>query len=189
MRSVVLFSGGLDSYAALVLAKEQSGVVTVVHVQYGQPHGPQEFEAARKLKGDTPMTLLTIPTLPMNGDIFVGRNPILLSLAASVAAGAGAHSVWAGFCQADAKTFPDCRVGFLGAQEMALRLALDDASFTITVPLLFKTKPETLELLAQRGLLEQAMLTHTCYRGERKPFPWGYGCGECSACTTRATIL
>jgi 7-cyano-7-deazaguanine synthase len=29
--------------------------------------------------------------------------------------------------------------------------------------------------------------THSCYLGERgKRFAWGYGCGECPACTLRA---
>jgi 7-cyano-7-deazaguanine synthase in queuosine biosynthesis len=189
MKSVVLFSGGLDSYATLVLAKEQSNVVAAVHVRYGQPHGDAEFAAAELLVGNVPLVVLDAPGLSRQGDIFVGRNPILLTLAASVAAGMGVHSVWAGFCQADAEAFPDCRVGFIAAQEMALRLALDDRSFTITAPLLFHTKGEIWDILARRDLMDEMMTTHTCYRGVREPHPWGFGCGECNACKTRMMVL
>lgn len=190
MRSVVLFSGGLDSYATLVLARESSDVVAAVHVRYGQPHGDAEFSAARQLTGGAPLLLLDVPTIARQGDIFVGRNPIMLSLAASVAASLGASSVWAGFCQADAAAFPDCRLAFLGVQEMALRLALDNPSFNITAPLMFHTKREILDVLTKRGLSKEAMMTHTCYRGDHQTeHAWGFGCGECNACVTRATIL
>lgn len=186
MKSVVLFSGGLDSFAALLLARESSEVVVAVHAQYGQPHGAQEFEAARALRGDTPMHLLTLPAIPTMGDIFQARNPILLSHAASVAASVGASAIWAGFCMADAEAFPDCRPRFLAAQEKALELALGQ-HMTITAPLLFTSKAETFDILIKRGRLEEALhATHTCYRGDRTTQYWGRGCGECSACVTRA---
>lgn len=175
MRSVVLFSGGLDSTAALVMAHEASDVVAVVHVQYGQPHGVAELAAARLIAPE--VEVFYISTLPTSGDIFVGRNPVILSLAASIAISRDATQVWAGFCQEDAAGFPDCREDFVKAQEAALRLALDSAPLTIITPLLKQSKADTIRFLMSKGI--DIKITHTCYRGVSP------GCGICSACITR----
>lgn len=190
MRSVVLFSGGLDSYATLLLAREVSDVVAVIHVRYGQPHGSQEYGAARKLAG-CELTVLDINKINQVGDIFIGRNSILLSLAASIAIGEGATSVWAGFCQADAEGFPDCRPAFVEAQQYALRIALDMSEFEIVTPLIKKSKRDVFSILAERDALEYAIEhTHTCYRGDHSTrHVWGYGCGMCNACAVRSSAL
>lgn len=189
MQSIVLFSGGLDSLAALALARESSDVLALVYFEYGQLHARAEREAVDRLSIGTTTYIMSVPALSdiaMDGDIFPSRNPVFLALAAGVASARKATQVWAGFCWDDVAGFPDCRPAFIGAQQTALRLALDLPAFEIVTPLLYRSKVETFALLESRRLLDVARHTHTCYKGSRDEHDWGHGCGNCSACMTRA---
>jgi len=116
------------------------------------------------------------------------RNAILLATAAALAARAGLNTIVTGVCEADDAGYPDCRAAFVGALEAALRLALDDPELTIAAPLLRANKALTFKLADELGCLGDVLaLSHTCYEGDRSlNHDWGYGCGECPACLTRA---
>lgn len=117
-----------------------------------------------------------------------GRNAILLSTAAALAAREGLWTIVTGVCEADDAGYPDCRSLFLSAQEEALRQALDDFRLTLAAPLMVLSKGETFALAKELGVLDLIVEgTHTCYEGDRSVrWGWGYGCGKCGACRTRA---
>lgn len=116
------------------------------------------------------------------------RNVLFMGTAAAYAAQVGARAIVAGVCEADEAGYPDCRSVFVNDMEKALRWALDDPEFTIAAPLLTLDKARTFALAEKLGVLRTVIeRTHTCYEGEHDTMhPWGYGCGACPACETRA---
>jgi 7-cyano-7-deazaguanine synthase len=63
-----------------------------------------------------------------------------------------------------------------------------NANVCFAMPLMFLSKAETFALANDLGVLNTIIEnSHTCYEGDREHrHPWGYGCGECPACTLRA---
>lgn len=117
-----------------------------------------------------------------------GRNSLFLTLAAAYAVTRGIERVVAGVCQQDHAGYPDCRAVFIEQKQRELRLALDSPDFLIDAPLLWLSKADTWAMASDLGIVAEIVLnTHTCYEGDRSgsPAPWGYGCGECGACTER----
>lgn len=194
--AVVLLSGGMDSLVALAWAKRRYQGLVCVSFDYGQRHRV-ELECAKELSAELgvehavlPMTVADSTSYLKGGSaspVVEGRNLIMLTMAASVAKARGAGSVVAGYCLDDAAGFPDCRPSFVAKAQEVLRLALD---FPVSVerPLISKTKAEIFALAESLGVLDLVLeKTHTCYRGDRSTaHVWGYGCGECSSCKTRA---
>jgi len=79
-------------------------------------------------------------------------------------------------------------IGVIGIGNIGLGLA---QRLRIETPLMWIDKAATWRLAEQLG--GQALVelivehTHTCYQGERGArHAWGYGCGECPACSLRA---
>ncbi|NDC59449.1 MAG: 7-cyano-7-deazaguanine synthase, partial [Alphaproteobacteria bacterium] len=102
----------------------------------------------------------------------------------------GLERLVGGMCETDFSGYPDCRRATMDAMEQALALGLD-RPFPIDTPLMHLTKAQTwalAEKLGGRGLVDLIVEeTHTCYRGERTVrHAWGYGCGDCPACSLRA---
>jgi 7-cyano-7-deazaguanine synthase len=120
-----------------------------------------------------------------------GRNTILIGTAAAMAGKLGAQHIIAGICGMDRAGYPDCRAEYASALETTLRLGLDWPELTLHTPLMFATKADTWRLAeAAAGTWGVELVrecSHTCYEGVRDmDHPWGYGCGECPACLTRA---
>lgn len=117
-----------------------------------------------------------------------GRNLILLGLAAAFALPRGHRVVVTGVCEADEAGYPDCRGAFVDSLEDTISLAMDASGFRFHAPLLHRTKADTWRLASDLGCLEFIRTaTNTCYEGDRSRLhSWGYGCGECPACQTRA---
>lgn len=117
-----------------------------------------------------------------------GRNAIFISTAMAFAAPLGIYNLVTGVCEADDAGYPDCRGVFIESMEATLRLALDDSRITIFAPLLTLDKARTFQLAYDLGALGDVLeLSHTCYNGEHDTWhEWGFGCGECPACETRA---
>lgn len=130
-----------------------------------------------------------------------GRNALLLTLAAAVAFGEGAHEIWGGMCETDYSGYPDCRRVFLDAMQVALTLGVGqtipgrpmDAGaewmppeptpwrIEIVTPLMWLDKAATVRMAESLpGCLAAIARTVTCYRGLRP------GCGRCPACVLRA---
>ncbi|MEO0399958.1 MAG: 7-cyano-7-deazaguanine synthase QueC [Pseudomonadota bacterium] len=119
-----------------------------------------------------------------------GRNLIFLGFAAALAYRIDAGVLVAGMCEEDEAGYPDCRAEALDRQMAALCAGLD-ADFALETPVLRIPKSKSWELAEAIGgtTLVDVILehSHTCYLGERGTrHGWGYGCGECPACTLRA---
>jgi 7-cyano-7-deazaguanine synthase len=118
-----------------------------------------------------------------------GRNLIFLCFAAALAYRRGLGHLVAGMCETDYSGYPDCRDNTIKAMQVALGLGMD-SRFVIHTPLMWIDKAQTFNLAHQIAgdpfvdlLIEE---THTCYMGDRTHrHEWGYGCGECPACTLR----
>lgn len=211
--SLIVLSGGQDSVTTLYKAARETNIVGAVHFRYGQKHAIETECAqfhARKLgvelhEIDVPAfaqighsALLqngggnvneAHPTLSHLPASFVpGRNLIFLTLAAALAMKLGATQIWTGVCEEDYAGYPDCRQSTLDALEKSIRIGMDFPDLCIVAPLIAKTKARTFALAEKLGVLDTIInFTHTCYNGNHETFhDWGYGCGQCPACQTRA---
>jgi 7-cyano-7-deazaguanine synthase len=118
-----------------------------------------------------------------------GRNLIFLAFAGALAYRRGAGHLVAGMCETDYSGYPDCRDATVKAMQRALTLGMD-RDLTVHTPLMAIDKAATFALAEELGgdgligvLVED---THSCYLGDRtERHEWGYGCGECPACTLR----
>ena len=118
-----------------------------------------------------------------------GRNLLFFTFAAAIAWRRNIRHLVGGMCETDYSGYPDCRDNTVKALQVALNLGMD-RSFVLHTPLMWLDKAETWALAHQLGgeALVETILehTHTCYRSERGPrHGWGYGCGECPACSLR----
>ena len=119
-----------------------------------------------------------------------GRNLIFLSFAGALAYRRGIRHLVAGMCETDFSGYPDCRDDTIKAMQVALALGLD-RRVTIHTPLMWIDKAGTFALAQSIGgvpLIDLLLAeTHTCYLGDRvHRHEWGFGCGECPACSLRA---
>jgi 7-cyano-7-deazaguanine synthase len=119
-----------------------------------------------------------------------GRNLVFLTFAAALAYRRGITHIVGGMCQTDYSGYPDCRDDTIQALQLALNLGMNK-KFELHTPLMWLDKANTWQLandLGGAGLVNLIREhSHTCYLGERGTrHAWGYGCGECPACTLRA---
>lgn len=144
--------------------------------------------------GDTALTSERAIEMTASGlpNTFVpGRNLLFFTLAAALAYRRGLTVLVGGMCETDYSGYPDCRDNTLKAMQVALSLGVD-SPMTVETPLMWLDKADTWRLAQTLGgpaLVELiAEDTHTCYLGERgRRHAWGYGCGQCPACTLRAS--
>ncbi len=120
-----------------------------------------------------------------------GRNLLFLTFAATIAYRRGLDTLVGGMCETDFSGYPDCRDTTMKAMQSALSLGLD-RDLKIETPLMWIDKADTwalAHLLGGEALTRLITLhTHTCYNGVRDTLHvWGYGCGECPACSLRKT--
>lgn len=202
VKSVVLFSGGLDSLVCLYWAKSL-GKTMAVGFDYGQMHD-SELDAAWDIAHEmrVPFEVLSVPVLgklsegaltnpgkkvwnkngSMNETLFVpGRNLVFLSLAAGLAITHGATDLVVGEGQSDADPFPDATEQFFKKMGGALSAGIG-VPFKIHTPLMGKTKGQGIKIgLKYKGFEKMMAKSISCYRGTRPP------CQDCPACELRAT--
>jgi len=196
--ALVLFSGGQDSATCLAWALQRYAHVETVGFDYGQRHSV-ELQARHLLDlrilgqiGETAMTSERAIEMQDNGlpNTFVpGRNLLFLTLAAALGYRRNLNVLIGGMCETDFSGYPDCRDDTIKSQQVTLGLGLG-ARVTIETPLMWIDKAQTWQLAADLGGQTLVDLivehSHTCYLGERgRQHDWGYGCGECPACTLR----
>jgi 7-cyano-7-deazaguanine synthase len=119
-----------------------------------------------------------------------GRNLVFLTFAAALAYRRGIFDIVGGMCETDYSGYPDCRDETIRALQQALRLGMA-RPFELHTPLMWLDKAATWQLaydLGGEGLVDLIREhSHTCYLGERGArHDWGFGCGECPACSLRA---
>lgn len=205
-KSVVLFSGGLDSTTCLAIAKSQGFTVYALGFQYGQKH-VVEIERSITIAKSYQVAGHQILTLPINqiggsaltdADTIVpdysgekhipstyvpARNTIFLSYALGYAESIGAYDIFIGANVIDYSGYPDCRPDYLQAFEHVANLATkagrEGRRFHIHSPLLQLNKAEIIQLGLSHGVDYQQ--TVSCYRADQQ----GRACGNCDSCVYR----
>src|SRR3954468_13914339 len=189
MESVLLLSGGLDSYTAAAIAKADGFVLNALTIYYGQRHA-REMEAARlvgrslgvvrhqeltvDLRGIGGSSLTADVDVPRDRDLssegipstyVPARNTIFLSLALGWAEALDARDIIIGVNALDYSGYPDCRPEFIRAFEtlagVATRAGVEGAAFRIHTPLIRLSKADIIRQGIALGL--DYGLTHSCY--------------------------
>lgn len=103
------------------------------------------------------------------------RNQLFLTIAINKAVAKGAAVVITGVCEEDYGGYPDCRLGFIKALEVASNDGLgidsitDPARVQIVTPLMYLTKAETVDLAERLDCFAEMAFTHTSYDGGYPP--------------------
>lgn len=205
--AVVLFSGGLDSTAALYWALRNFDTVYAMTVYYAQRHHI-EVEMAKKISSKLDIQLQVIE-FPLKDIVYSAlidedkpipeslarskdedgvphtyvpfRNGIFLSLAAAFAESRGIRHMVTGFNLIDTPDYPDTTEAFTRKMQAAINqgssAAITGEQFHIHTPLIGKTKKQIVEL----GLELEADFSYSvsCYRGKEAP------CQRCPSCDIR----
>ena len=207
MKAVVLLSGGLDSYTAAALAKQDGFDLFALTVRYGQVHA-QEIDAARRVAralGVARHVEIDVGLAAFGGSSLVGdgeiptageigahipstyvpaRNTVFLSLALAFAEVSDAEAIVIGVNAVDYSGYPDCRPEFIAAFEELARLAtragIEGRPLRVLTPLLRMSKADIVRRGAELGL--DYALTLSCY----SPAEGGRVCGRCDSCRLRA---
>ena len=209
MRSIVLLSGGLDSYTAAAIARRDGFELYALTVAYGQRHA-RELDAARAVARDLGATehlqlavdlrgiggssLTSDAAVPRDRDVasarsipstyVPARNTIFLSLALGWAEAIGSRDIVIGVNALDYSGYPDCRPEFIRAFEslasVATRAGVEGERVRVHAPLIRLTKAEIIRRGLDLGL--DYSLTHSCY----DPDASGAPCGRCDSCLLRA---
>lgn len=206
-KTVVLFSGGLDSTTALYWAKKSFQQVFALMVNYSQRHSI-ETQMAQKIakhleieayliefplknlvysalidkEKEIPDSLATSKNeagIPFTYVPF--RNGIFLSLAAAFAESRQVFNIVTGFNRIDTPDYPDTTESFTKKMQDAINegtsALITGKRFNIHTPLITKTKKE----IIRWGLELRADYSYSisCYRGEEIP------CLKCPSCDIR----
>lgn len=201
MKTVLIYSGGLDSTVLLYHLCATDVCVHALSVNYGQRHS-RELEAARELciGLGVPRQVADLSTLaPLLGDncltssaadvpeghyteasmkrtVVPNRNMLFLALAAARAIAIKADSVAYAAHSGDHAIYPDCRREFADAMDQAIRLA-DWHTVKLIRPFVDWTKSDIVRRGHELGVpFERAW---SCYKGGRTH------CGRCGTCVER----
>ena len=206
-KSVVLLSGGLDSYTTAAIASQQGFALHALTVRYGQIHH-QELEAAKKvahelkvaehlelevdlsriggssLPGSSPVPKARrLDTNDIPSTYVPARNTVLLALALAWAEVLAARDIFIGVNALDYSGYPDCRPEFITAFEnltaVATKAGVHGNRTRIHAPLMNLTKAQIIQRGLELGL--DYGLTHSCY----DPTEGGRACGRCDSCMLR----
>lgn len=204
----MLLSGGLDSYTAAAIAKQEGFRLCALTVRYGQRH-VRELAAARAVASalgveqhvelDVDLSAFggsaLTSSIPVPKDRAIvpdeipstyvpARNTVFLSLALAWAESLGASDIVIGVNALDYSGYPDCRPEYIEAFErmatLATKAGVEGRRFTIHAPLIALSKADIIARGAEMRL--DYGLTHSCY----DPLPSGRPCGRCDSCVLRA---
>lgn len=206
MKTVLIYSGGLDSTVLLYYLKYKLGheVVRCLSVDYNQRHKKElihateicrrlsvehrvaDISANRFLFVGSSQTSLDAPVPDghyaeesMKITVVPNRNMVMLSLATAWAIATKSNFVAYGAHAGDHAIYPDCRPEFTEAMEDAMRLC-DWHSVKLLRPFLYPTpmnKADIVKLGTELGV--PFGNTWSCYKGGEKH------CGQCGTCVER----
>ena len=207
-KAVVLLSGGLDSYTAAAIARDQGFDLYALTVRYGQLH-ERELVAARHVSdalGVRERLELSVDLAAVGGSALTGdtpvpkdreldngeipptyvpaRNTVLLSLALAWAEVLGSQDLFIGVNALDYSGYPDCRPEFVQAFErlaaLATKAGVEGQPLRVHTPLIDWSKADIIRRGVELGV--DYGLTHSCY----DPDPDGRPCSRCDSCRLRA---
>lgn len=185
-RSLVLFSGGVDSSTLLAGEVKEGFDVVPVHINYGQRGARME---RRSCEAQTRAAGVTLESLDASAlgtgfrerakkdrDVpFPHRNLVILSIALSYAHERHCTRICLSINRDDTEDHPASTVGFIESfRAMAATL---DKRFEIATPLIALGKHEVVRLGASLGV--DFSKTYSCLVGSEQH------CGTCAQCTAR----
>lgn len=197
---VVIYSGGMDSFTLLHLARARGFNVHALSFNYGQRHvrelgaasavcqaegiahkvidirAMNEVMAGSSLTSDIDIPQGHYQEDSMKSTVVPNRNMILLSLATGYAVTVGAQAVWYGAHGGDHAIYPDCRPEFVEKMDAVCRVA-NYQPVAIEAPFMRLDKAEILAEGLKLGL--DYSQTWTCYNGREQ------ACGVCGSCVER----
>ena len=200
-RTVVIFSGGLDSTTLLYHLREAGHELAALSVNYGQRHS-RELSCAQTICRDIGVDLTTLNlsgltqifgsnslsdstvAVPegsyqrdtMQQTTVPNRNMILLSIAAGWAISNNYQAVAFGAHSGEYTPYPDCRPEFTEAMDRAVQLC-DWQPLRILAPFVEWAKSDIVRRGAELNVPFHA--TWSCYVGGDKH------CGRCGTCLDR----
>lgn len=200
MKTVAIFSGGMDSATLVKKLIDAGDEVLCLTVDYGQRHR-KEILAAKSICElwrlthkvvDLSSIASLMPNNSQTGGIAVphghyaeenmkktvvpNRNMVMLAVAAAWAINEKADRIAYGAHSGDHTIYPDCRPEFVDALSAAIGLA-DWHKIDIYAPFLSIDKGEIAKLGLMIGVPFE--MTWTCYEGLDEP------CLKCGACQER----
>jgi len=201
MKTVIVYSGGLDSTVLLYHLLDEGHEVAALSIDYGQKHKIElqrakaisqpldlhhevaDLNGMTKLFGESSL-INSQNSVPhghyeeenMKSTIVPNRNMILLSLATAWASSIKADSVSYAAHSGDHAIYPDCREEFATALDQAIRLA-DWQEIYLNRPFVGLSKAEVVKRGAE--LYVPFQLTWSCYEGQ------DLHCGQCGTCIER----
>lgn len=206
-KTIVLFSGGLDSTTCLAYAREQGFTSYALSFSYGQKHQVELEKASQisKLYGVIEHKILSLPLAEIRGssltdnnmavgdyqpsnkipDTYVpARNTIFLTFALAWGEVLGASDIFLGANYVDYSGYPDCRPEYMQAFEnlasLATRAGVEQGQkFKIHTPLLYLSKADIIREGLRLGV--DYSQTISCYRADSH----GRACGSCDSCVYR----
>lgn len=204
-KTVICFSGGLDSTVLLMYALTTFDEVIAVSFNYGQRHDKELMaaraicHALRRFRGSfvhriialnsafqSMTSSLTDPDIPvpqghyedqsMRQTVVPNRNMIFLSVATALAIQHKAGSLMFAAHAGDHAIYPDCRIKFVNAMYLAIREGNYD-HVKLRAPFASMTKDQIVRLGNQLGTPFE--MTWSCYNGG------DLHCGKCGTCVER----
>jgi 7-cyano-7-deazaguanine synthase len=198
MRTVLIFSGGIDSTVLLHDLRAQGDEVLALSVDYGQRHRVELAHARRvaaglgrladlsaiapllagssQTSGDVPVPHGHYAEESMKQTVVPNRNMIMLAVAGGWAISRRADRVAYAAHTGDHTIYPDCRPEFALAMDHALGLA-DWHRMTLHCPYLTLSKAQIVARGAE--LRVDFAATWSCYEGG------DLHCGRCGTCYER----
>ena len=201
-KTVVVFSGGLDSTTLLHHLRDVGHTVQALAVDYGQRHRARELAAATDLAADLGVALrmldlrslvgflgsnsLTDATIAVPDGAYApetmaltvvpNRNMVLLAVALSWAAASGCDAVAFGAHAGPYTPYADCTPAFAAAMHAAAQVG-SAPPLAVLAPFVTWTKAD----IVTRGhaLNVPWARTWSCYKGE------ALHCGRCGTCLDR----
>jgi len=200
MKTVIIYSGGLDSFTLLNQLHEYGHQLKALTFNYGQrhskeisyaidvcfdleiPHSVVDMKSVGELFNSSLTQNDPVPEghyaeEKMKSTVVPARNMMMLSIAIGHAASLKYDRVAIGVHGGDHHIYPDCRPGFISMMNNVSRIA-DYHSVDVIAPFISKTKGEIVGV--GKNLNLDYKKAWTCYNGQMKP------CGKCGACVERA---
>ncbi len=201
MKTVIVFSGGMDSTTLLYKLLAEGKEVKAISFNYGQrhskelkfakdtcdklgvPHKVIDISFIKELVSNSALTSdIEVPeghyeSENMKLTVVPNRNMIMASIAIGYAVNEDFDEVALGVHAGDHAIYPDCRPAFISALRNIAAIA-NFKPIEIYTPFLLLDKGDI--AIEGRELKVDYSLAWTCYKGLEKP------CGKCGACAERA---